>query len=73
LHGKYNLDKRVKTSIKEHLTNLELNSEYFLSFDGTEHRQKLWILNPFNDNAIEPAGIPEQIKKQLLSFLMTVH
>jgi hypothetical protein len=38
------LDEHVKTSLKEHLTNLELNFErYFPSFDEAEHKQKLWI------------------------------
>jgi hypothetical protein len=56
-------DEHVKTSLKERLTNLELNFErYFLSFDEAEHRQKLWILNPFDDNASEQAGISEKIK-----------
>jgi hypothetical protein len=58
-------DKHVKTLLKEHLTNLELNFErYFPSFDEAEHRQKLWILNPFDDSAIEQAGISEEIKEQ---------
>jgi hypothetical protein len=59
------LDEHVKTSIKEHLANLELNFErYFPSFDEAEHKQKLWILNPFDDNAIEQARIPEEIKER---------
>jgi hypothetical protein len=57
-------DEHVKTPLKEHLTNRELNFErYFRSFDEAEHRQKLWILNPFDDNAIEQVGISEEIKE----------
>jgi hypothetical protein len=60
------LDEHVKTTTKEHLTNLELNFErYFPRFDEAEHRQKLWILNTFDHNAIEQAGISEEIKEQL--------
>jgi hypothetical protein len=48
------------------LKNLELNFErYFPSYDEAEHRQKLWILNPFDGNAIEQAGVLEEIKEQL--------
>jgi hypothetical protein len=62
-------DEHVKTSLKEHLTDLELNFErYFRSFDEAEHRQKLCILNPFDDNAIEQAGISEEIKEQLFEL-----
>jgi hypothetical protein len=58
-------DEHVKTSLKEHFTNLELNFErYFPSSDEAENRQKLWILNPFGDNASEQAGISEEIKEQ---------
>jgi hypothetical protein len=58
-------DEHVKTLLKEHFTNLELFFErYFPSFDEAEHRQKLCILNPFDDNAIEQAGISEEIKEQ---------
>jgi hypothetical protein len=57
--------EHVKTSLKEHLTNLELYFErYFPSFDKAEHRQKLWGLNPFDVNATEQAGISEEIKEQ---------
>jgi hypothetical protein len=63
------LDEHVKTSIKEHLTNLELNFErYFPSFNEAKHKQKLWIMNPFDDNAIEQAGISEEIKEQLFEL-----
>jgi hypothetical protein len=63
------LDEHVKTSIKEHLKNLELNFErYFPSFDEAEHKQKLWILNPFDDNAIDQARIPEEIKEELFEL-----
>jgi hypothetical protein len=63
------LDKHVKTSIKEHLTNLVLNFErYFPSFDEAEHKQKLWILNPFDGNATEQARIPEEIKEELFEL-----
>uniref|UniRef100_K7FHT4 DUF4371 domain-containing protein n=1 Tax=Pelodiscus sinensis TaxID=13735 RepID=K7FHT4_PELSI len=63
------LYEHVRTSIKEHLTNLELNFEqYFPNFDADEHRQKLWILNPFNYNAIEKARISEDMKEQLFEL-----
>jgi glutamine synthetase type III len=59
------LDEHAESSIKEHFTNLELNFErYFPSFNEAEHKQKLWLLNPFDDNAIEQAGISEEIKEQ---------
>jgi hypothetical protein len=62
-------DEHVKTSLKEHLTNLELNFErYFPSFDEAESRQKFWILNPFDDSATEQAGISEEIKEQLFEL-----
>jgi sialic acid synthase SpsE len=62
-------DEHAKTSLKEHLTNLELHFErYFPSFDEAKHRQKLWIFSPFDDNAIEQAGISEEIKEQLFEL-----
>jgi hypothetical protein len=58
-------DEHDKTSLKEHLSNLELNFErYFPSFDEAEHR----IFNPFDDNAIEQAGISEEMKEQLFEL-----
>jgi hypothetical protein len=63
------LDEHVKISAVEHLANLELNFErYFPSSVKIEHGQLLWILNPFDDNATEQAGISGEIKEQLSEF-----
>jgi hypothetical protein len=54
---------------KEISDKFEQNFErYFPSFDEAEHRQKLWILNPFDDSATEQAGISEEIKEQLFEL-----
>jgi hypothetical protein len=68
------LDEHVKTSIQEHLRNLELHFElYFPSFDEAEQGLKLCILNPFHDNALEQAGILEEIMEQIFELLLLVY
>src|SRR5271156_5888696 len=63
------LSEAVKIVIREHLENLESNFlHYFPNLEENEDHSKVWILNPFNDVAIEQAGVPELMKEKLFEL-----
>ncbi|XP_068122103.1 zinc finger MYM-type protein 6-like [Hyperolius riggenbachi] len=60
--------ENVKEIIREHLTNLESHFEHYFQSVEEDDRQKLWILNPFDENAIMEAGVPDDAKEKLFEL-----